>query len=344
VVVRAERPVPGDEREPSGEVHGTARSDAEGRFRIGGLGDFSYLLLAGAPAGFDAPPPVPVKPGEEEVVLRLTACPVEPESPARLSEYERYVSGTVRDLDGLPRSDVVILGRFFNNDPSSGWSFRGWSFRAFPKLDGTFRAGPFPESRVALVALPQSRPDEWAWLGPRTEVDSGAEGVELPFDPGRDVEVVIPDWPAGATGAKATLYLNQYESVEAVVDGTGRVRFEWLPSGLAYAFHAYPGEGDLVAWAEDLRSTGRPIVLPLTEGRTLRGRAVFPPGAHGREITLAGELYTRTEPVGAGGRFELRGVPRIDVEVRFRFRADGALHSRSFPPDEQGDPVYDLTK
>jgi hypothetical protein len=123
----------GEEDKPS--QGGRSETDAQGKFRIVGLGDGPYLLSVGAPNTFAWHHDVSARGGERDIEIRL----------------ERGVTPTVTVLDdgGKP-----VVGAYVRADPVRGPSpfdaTTGEDGRA--RLDGTY--GMLPNVRARLVVEP----------------------------------------------------------------------------------------------------------------------------------------------------------------------------------------------
>ena len=274
------------------EVLGTARSDAEGRFRFRVARALQHRLSVRA-AGFATRREANCT-GGSEFVVRL--------------DRASFVDGTVRSKDGMPLADVLVQAN------ERGGTSEGERTRTAP--DGSFFLGGLG-SRPTYVMVSPKGMQAPAWE--LVELVPG-QGKHLDFtiEPGRTVRGFVRDAETKApiAGAEVSNEWTMEDAVTTATDGS----YECLGCGAVQLFvraDGYADEVQQVAAKADLVV----VDFALMRGDEVTGRVVDPAGrgiagsyvaAAADQMVRNGYQHTDWRPavVAADGRFRIRGLVR----------------------------------
>ena len=308
-------------------------TDAAGGFELRGLpSGTAVITVASEDLGAAQTARVELKENERKTVdlelARMTA-----------------VSGRVRYADGRPAAGVRL-----ETLPPEGEDVSIWPAGfALTEADGTYRLGPLDpgDTYVAAARAGFTSFDLAATSTPgqrRLHLASGAEASSVDFTvaagDGRLTGTVADPKGRGLAGATVTAYYTRDgypgeidRAASTVSRPDGRFVLDGLEAGALLVRASHPAFAD--AESSGASSGGAPVSLVLRPGAVVRGRLEGLRGTGLADCTvdllplpLAGEtsadatarrrrsLQERRRSCEDGGRFELRGIPSGDYELR----------------------------
>ena len=218
------------------------------------------------------------------------------------------VSGTVRDREGAPVAEVLVLGQGADETVDMGRT----------DASGRFDLRDLAEGPVSLQASASPDPS----LATEVTVAAGSRDVALVVDRGVEATVRVENLPEGVTQLAAALWPEDESAFGFAHDATyedGVLRFTGLAPGRTYSLCILPSPDapDWSLWQAGVRPAKDEVRVRLVQGRTIRGRVVIPEGCHDVSVLALRGAASLEAAVAADGTFELKGVP----EGRWTLRA-----------------------
>lgn len=277
-----------------------AKSDAQGRFRVEGVGSSRVQVDAQMSGGTNWPKTVVTAPCDPlELVVRR----------------RRVLRGSIRHPDGSPAPEGVLFRWGTQMDSAAG----PWNEERV-RLDATFEVWTYGAGRVRLRAgLAPTGPEELAVS--EVTADAAADHVELTIPHGTDVVVHLPDWPAGTPGRASLSNGSTSRAMSAWIEGS-TARFDGVDGRVPLAFYCGPLPDGRIGFAPDLLAAGRNVTVPLMAGRAVRGRARGAPASSRPEAVWADAVsFESVGELGADGAFRVQGIPPGACRVCVVFRS-----------------------
>ena len=313
------------------DVAGHARTDVSGVARLAGLPPtMIYRLQVTPPDGLRGEP--------RGDLLRASIEEWRPKDETVRLGRDRPIRGVVRDDAG----NAVAGAKVAWEDPKRP---QRWTV---VKTDdrGEFVLRELPDREVRVCAEMEGNPFGHR-DGTAVGVRPGATDVVLRVDRGVDLAVKVENWPADAGRIEATLVSegNLVSPIEATVDRDGTLTVRGVRPGTAYTLWIPPVGDGLSLLVEHLKPTIEPIAVRLVPGKTIRGRLRLPPGARDAAVWAERLMLTSAArgEVDEDGRFEIRGLPDGDWEVKAQARRGGKTWAGSARARAGGTVDVELT-
>ena len=258
---------------------------------------------------------------QERYLLRaqaqgFAAQAVEEWSPAdttfTLARLEKTTTrGIVRDSEGRPLRDVAVHA-----------TYQGDLRLAVTREDGTFSFEDPPGLEGRIVALHPYEPVDAGLRSRGVPFPAGTADLVLVLARGADLSVRL-DMPAGwepGREAHATLYREPSDGQggerRVAIPRDGRIRFGGLDPRSGYLLWVHDPESGRYARVAELRATGGEIPVRLTTGLAISGRCAVPPESMLASVSARGLGVDAWGALLPDGRYEIRGLPPGDWDVR----------------------------